>query len=214
MKNDLLSRFGNINHRVNSAINDLKLNKGIILIDNRNRENEGDLVFSCETMTVKQMAFTIHHGSGIVCVCITNEKRKQLDLPMMVKKNTSTYNTGFTISIEAAKGISTGVSAQDRLQTIKTIIPQSAKSSDLKYPGHVFPLCAHEGGVFCRNGHTEASIELVTLAGFSPMSVICELTNKDGSMKKTKEIVQFAQIHQISVLTIDDLLSYLKNKKG
>ncbi|MCW5197008.1 3,4-dihydroxy-2-butanone-4-phosphate synthase [Buchnera aphidicola] len=207
---NLLSQFGNTIQRVETAIHALKNRNGVIITDDEKRENEGDLVFSCENITIKQMALMIRYGSGIVCLCITEAKRKKLNLPMMVEHNTSTYSTGFTVSIEAAYGVSTGVSAHDRLKTIKTAIPDIAKSSDFHKPGHVFPLCAHNKGILSRLGHTEASIELMMLSGFKPMSVICELTNKDGSMSKINEIIKFSKINNIPIVTIKDLISYIK----
>lgn len=207
---NVLSKFGNFSKRVKSAISALKLCHGVIIIDDKDRENEGDLVFSCQNMTIQQMALSIRYGSGIVCLCITDEKRKKLELPMMVKNNTSTYKTGFTVSIEASQGISTGVSAHDRLKTIQIASSDTAKPSDLNKPGHIFPLCAHKGGLLSRQGHTEASITLMTLAGLKPISVICELTNKDGSMAKINEIIQFSNKHNMPILTIDDLIKYIK----
>ncbi|CAL4318518.1 3,4-dihydroxy-2-butanone 4-phosphate synthase [Buchnera aphidicola (Neophyllaphis podocarpi)] len=209
MKNKLFKYFGTPLQRVKNAILSLKKREGIILIDDEYRENEGDLIFASETMTLKQMAFTIRYGSGIVCLCINEKKRKQLKLPMMVKKNTSKYGTGFTITIEAAKNVTTGVSAQDRITTIRAAISKEAKPSDLNSPGHVFPLLAKEGGLKKRKGHTEATIELMNLAGFSPTGVLCELTNKDGSMARTPEIIKFAKIKKMKVLTIEDLIKYL-----
>ena len=126
-------------------------------------------------MTVEQMALTIRHGSGIVCLCLTEDRRKQLDLPMMVENNTSAYGTGFTVTIEAASGVTTGVSAADRITTVRAAIADGAKPSDLNRPGHVFPLRAQPGGVLTRGGHTEATIDLVSLAGFKPAGVLCEL---------------------------------------
>ncbi|CAL4041998.1 3,4-dihydroxy-2-butanone 4-phosphate synthase [Buchnera aphidicola (Takecallis arundicolens)] len=208
-----LSKFGDYKTRIKKAILALRLHQGVILIDNKNRENEGDLVFSCEHMTVQQMALTIRYGSGIVCLCITEDKRKKLNLPMMVKNNTSTYHTGFTISIESAHGVSTGVSARDRLKTIKTAIPDDAKSDDFHKPGHIFPICAHFGGLLSRPGHTEASITLMSISGFKPMSVICELTNKDGSMAQIKDIMKFSYLHNMPVLAINDLILYLNDNK-
>ncbi|CAL4326125.1 3,4-dihydroxy-2-butanone-4-phosphate synthase [Buchnera aphidicola] len=211
MKQSLLYEFGTPLERIKKAICALQAGQGIIILDNEMRENEGDLVFSCENMTVEQMALTIRYGSGIVCLCITESRRKKLDLPMMVKKNTSKYRTGFTVTIEASKGVSTGVSAQDRLTTIKTAIADHAKPSDLNRPGHVFPLCANKGGILARAGHTEAAIEIVSLAGFKPAGVICELTNKDGTMARTPEIITFSKKNQMPVLTIQDLILYIKN---
>ncbi|MBZ2279488.1 3,4-dihydroxy-2-butanone-4-phosphate synthase, partial [Buchnera aphidicola] len=171
----------------------------IIILDDEKRENEGDLVFASENITTEKIALMIRYGSGIVCLCITEEKRKKLKLPMMVKKNTSKYQTGFTVTIEAAKGVSTGVSAQDRLTTIQTAINKNAQPYDLNRPGHVFPLRAHKGGILARSGHTEASIEIVSLAGFQPSSVICELTNDDGSMARKNQAIQFSKQQNIPI---------------
>ncbi|CAL4318181.1 3,4-dihydroxy-2-butanone-4-phosphate synthase [Buchnera aphidicola] len=214
MKPYLLSEFENFENRIKKAIHAIKSKKGIIIIDNKNRENEGDLVFSAEHMTIEQMALTIRNGSGIVCLCITEKKRQQLKLPMMVKKNTSKYQTGFTISIEAASGISTGVSAKDRLKTIKIASKNHVKESDLNKPGHIFPLCAHSGGVLSRPGHTEASIEIMNLAKLKPISVICELTNEDGSMSKINDIINFSKSYDMPILKIDDIIKYLTHYKN
>ncbi|QCI22524.1 3,4-dihydroxy-2-butanone-4-phosphate synthase [Buchnera aphidicola] len=210
MNQKLLSTFGTPIERIQKAILALQSGQGIIILDDEKRENEGDLVFASENMTIEQMALTIRYGSGIVCLCITESKRKQLNLPMMVKRNTSTYRTGFTVTIEASKGISTGVSAKDRLTTIKTAIADNAKPSDLNRPGHVFPLRAHEGGILFRAGHTEAAIEIVSLAGLKPTGVICELTNKDGTMARMPEIIEFSKNKKMQVLTIKDLIFYIK----
>lgn len=210
MNQTLLSKFGTPIERVQKAILALQSGQGIIILDDEKRENEGDLVFACENMTVEQMALAIRHGSGIVCLCITESKRKQLNLPMMVKKNTSVYRTGFTVTIEASKGISTGVSAKDRLTTIKTAIADNAKPSDLNRPGHVFPLRAHKGGILSRAGHTEAAIEIVSLAGFKAAGVICELTNEDGTMARTPEVIKFSKNKNMQILTIKDLIFYIK----
>ncbi|WAI11831.1 MAG: 3,4-dihydroxy-2-butanone-4-phosphate synthase [Buchnera aphidicola (Macrosiphum albifrons)] len=210
MNQKLLSKFGTPIERIQKSILALQSGQGIIILDDEKRENEGDLVFASENMTIEQMALTIRYGSGIVCLCITESKRKQLNLPMMVKKNTSAYRTGFTVTIEASKGISTGVSARDRLTTIKTAIADNAKPSDLNRPGHVFPLRAHKGGILSRAGHTEAAIEIVTLAGFKPAGVICELTNKDGTMARTPEVIEFSKNKKMQILTIKDLIFYIK----
>ncbi len=159
-------------------------------------------------MTVEQMALTIRHGSGIVCLCITEDRRKQLDLPMMVENNTSAYGTGFTVTIEAAEGVTTGVSAADRVTTVRAAIKDGAKPSDLNRPGHVFPLRAQAGGVLTRGGHTEATIDLMTLAGFKPAGVLCELTNDDGTMARAPECIAFAGQHNMAVVTIEDLVAY------
>lgn len=210
MNQTLLADFGTPIERVESALNALREGRGVMVLDDEDRENEGDMIFAAETMTVEQMALTIRHGSGIVCLCITEQRRQQLELPMMVEHNSSHYQTGFTITIEGAHGVTTGVSASDRLQTIRTAIEDGAKPSDLNRPGHVFPLRARDGGVLTRRGHTEATIDLVTLAGFKPAGVLCELTNDDGSMAKTPEVITFAKQHGMPVVTIDDLVLYRK----
>ena len=179
-----------------------------MVLDDEDRENEGDMIFAAETMTVEQMALTIRHGSGIVCLCLTEERRKQLDLPMMVENNTSAYGTGFTVTIEAAEGVTTGVSAAGRVTTVRAAIADGAKPSDLNRPGHVFPLRAQPGGVLTRGGHTEATIDLVTLAGSKPAGVLCELTNDDGTMARAPECIKFAQQHNMAVVTIEDLVAY------
>jgi len=208
MNQTLLSEFGTPKQRVERAIAALREGRGVMVLDDEDRENEGDMIFAAETMTVEQMALTIRHGSGIVCLCLTEERRQQLALPMMVENNTSAYGTGFTVTIEAAKGVTTGVSAQDRLTTIRTAIADNAKPEDLNRPGHVFPLRAHDGGVLARGGHTEATIDLVTQAGFKPAGVLCELTNDDGSMAHAPEVIVFAKQHAMPVVTIEDLVAY------
>ncbi|MCW0312352.1 3,4-dihydroxy-2-butanone 4-phosphate synthase [Pantoea ananatis] len=208
MNQTLLSEFGTPKQRVERAIATLREGRGVMVLDDEDRENEGDMIFAAETMTVEQMALTIRHGSGIVCLCLTEERRQQLALPMMVDNNTSAYGTGFTVTIEAAKGVTTGVSAQDRITTIRTAIADDAKPEDLNRPGHVFPLRAHDGGVLTRGGHTEATIDLVTLAGFKPAGVLCELTNDDGSMAHAPEVILFAKQHAMPVVTIEDLIAY------
>ncbi|VAX76328.1 3,4-dihydroxy-2-butanone 4-phosphate synthase [Serratia symbiotica] len=208
MNQILLSDFGTQIERVERAIDTLRQGHGVMVLDDETRENEGDIIFSAETMTVEQMALTIRHGSGIVCLCITEDRRQQLDLPMMVTNNSSHFQTPFTVSIEAARDVTTGVSALDRLSTIRAAISDSTKPSDLNRPGHVFPLRAQAGGVLTRRGHTEATIDLVALAGFKPAGVLCELTNDNGSMARAQEVMVFAKQHGMVVLTIEDLVAY------
>lgn len=208
MNQTLLSAFGTPTQRVEHALNALREGRGVMVLDDEDRENEGDMIFPAETMTVEQMALTIRHGSGIVCLCLTDERRKQLELPMMVDNNTSAFGTGFTVTIEAAHGVTTGVSAADRITTVRAAIADNAKPSDLNRPGHVFPLRAQPGGVLTRGGHTEATVDLVTLAGFKPAGVLCELTNDDGTMARTPECITFARQHNMAVVTIADLVEY------
>ncbi|ADV33476.1 3,4-dihydroxy-2-butanone 4-phosphate synthase [Candidatus Blochmanniella vafra str. BVAF] len=207
---DILSKFGTSIERVQNALNALRGGRGVLVIDDENRENEGDMIFAAENMTVTQMALAIRHGSGIVCLCLTEDRCKQLNLPMMVEENSNNYKTAFTVTIEASKGVTTGVSAKDRLTTIQASIADYAKPSDLNRPGHVFPLRANKGGVLTRLGHTEAAVDLVTLAGLKPFGVLCEVTNKDGSMARTLEIIEFSKKYNMPVLTILDLIIYIK----
>lgn len=211
MNQTLLSEFGTPEQRVERAIAALREGRGVMVLDDENRENEADMIFAAETMTAAQMALTIRHGSGIVCLCLTEQQRQQLDLPMMVENNTSSFGTGFTVTIEAAQGVTTGVSAQDRLTTIRTAIADNARPSDLNRPGHVFPLRAREGGVLSRGGHTEATIDLVSLAGFKPAGVLCELTNDDGTMAHAPEAIVFAKQHDMPLVTIEDLIAYRRS---
>jgi 3,4-dihydroxy 2-butanone 4-phosphate synthase len=209
MNQSLLSQFGNPTERIETALAALRKGHGVLVVDDENRENEGDLIYSAEHLTAQQMALMIREGSGIVCVCLPEERVQQLELPMMVSNNTSTNHTAFTISIEAAEGVTTGVSAQDRVTTIKAATADHAKPSDLHHPGHVFPLRARTGGVLVRRGHTEASVDLMRLAGLKPFGVLCELTNEDGTMARLPGVVEFAKKHDMIVLTIEDLVAYI-----
>lgn len=208
MNQTLLSEFGTPLERVEHALDALRQGRGVLVLDDEDRENEGDMIFAAENMTVEQMALTIRHGSGIVCLCLTEERRQQLELPMMVAHNSSHYQTAFTVTIEAAEGVTTGVSAADRITTIRAAIADGAKPSDLNHPGHVFPLRAQPGGVLTRGGHTEASVDLATLAGLKPAGVLCELSNDDGSMARVPEVIAFAKQHDMPVLTIEDIVAY------
>ncbi len=208
MDQNLLSRFGTPFERVESAIQALAAGKGILLVDDEDRENEGDLIYPAETLTDSQMAMLIRECSGIVCLCLTDEKIKKLGLPQMVTDNSSTYETAFTVSIEASKGVTTGVSASDRVTTIKAAVKADAVPEDLNRPGHVFPLRARPGGVLERRGHTEGTVDLMRLAGFSPCGVLCELTNEDGTMARLPEIITFGEKHGFPVLTIEDIAAY------
>ncbi|RNM24815.1 3,4-dihydroxy-2-butanone-4-phosphate synthase [Dickeya undicola] len=208
MNQTLLSEFGTPAERVERALDALRHGRGVMVLDDEDRENEGDMIFPAETMTVEQMALTIRHGSGIVCLCLTEERRQKLELPMMVEHNSSHYQTAFTVTIEAAEGVTTGVSASDRLTTVRAAIADDARPSDLNRPGHVFPLRAQPGGVLARGGHTEATVDLMRLSGFKPFGVLCELTNDDGSMARAPEVIVFAKQHDMPVLTIEDLVAY------
>ncbi|MDY5779003.1 MAG: 3,4-dihydroxy-2-butanone-4-phosphate synthase [Succinivibrionaceae bacterium] len=198
--------------RVEKALEAMRSGNGVLVVDDENRENEGDIIFAAEQMTQEQMAMMIRYCSGIVCLCLPQSKMKELDLPQMVEKNTSSYGTAFTVTIEAKEGVTTGVSAHDRLTTIKAAIKNGAKPEDLSRPGHVFPLCARNGGVLERDGHTEASVDLARLAGLNPSGVLCELTNDDGSMARLPQVVAFGLTHHMTVVSILDIIAYRKAK--
>lgn len=208
MNQSLLSQFGDPRERVQKALAALQAGEGVLVVDDEDRENEGDLIYSAEHLTAPQMALMIRECSGIVCLCLTHEKAESLKLPPMVSDNTSANGTAFTVSIEARNGVTTGVSAADRVTTIQTAVAEDAKPSDLCHPGHVFPLRAQAGGVLARRGHTEGTVDLMKLAGLQPAGVLCELTNPDGTMSRLPEIVEFAKIHDMVVLTIEDIVQY------
>ena len=206
---NLLLQFGKDYHeRVTKALADIKTGKPILLVDDEDRENEGDLIVAAEKITSESMAMMIRECSGIVCLCMKSDKLDELELPQMVTKNTSSMGTAFTITIEAKEGVTTGVSAADRVQTIKTAIAPDAKPDDLASPGHVFPLRARPNGVLERRGHTEGSVDLAEMAGLIPAGVLCELTNPDGTMARLPEICEFAQKHDMVVLSIQDIFDY------
>ncbi len=210
MTQTLLTRFGNPRERVATALSALCNGSGVIVTDDENRENEGDLFFPAETVSTAQMALLIRECSGIVCLCLTEDRVARLGLSMMVKNNSSRFQTAFTVSIEAAEGVTTGVSAQDRVTTVRAAIADDAGPESLHCPGHIFPLKARAGGVLERPGHTEACVDLMTLAGLKPFGVLCELTNPDGTMARLPEILRFSDAHGMPVLTIEDLVDYRK----
>ena len=206
---NLLNRYGQgAIERVERALNDLRAGKGVMVVDDEDRENEGDLIYSTDFLTVPQMALMIRACSGIVCVCLRDEDCKRLQLPQMVENNTNTQGTAFTVSIEAAHGCTTGVSAHDRVTTIKAAANPNGKPEDLLRPGHVYPLRARQGGVLERRGHTEATVDLMRLAGLNPAGVLCELMNDDGSMAKLPQVCDFADLHGLTVLSVEDLAEY------
>lgn len=188
------------------ALADMRRGHPVILVDDFDRENEADLIVAAERLSTASMALIIRECSGIVCLCLTPEALDRLQLPQMVSSNTSRFQTAFTVSIDARQGVSTGVSAQDRVTTIRAAIASNAQPSDLVSPGHVFPLRAVPGGVLARQGHTEGAVELALLAGLKPAAVLCEITNEDGTMAKGDRIDAFAEKHEMVVLSIDELV--------
>ena len=200
--------------KISSIIQDAKKGKMFILVDDKDRENEGDLVIPASKCNSKTINFMAKHGRGLICLALTKNKIDNLKLPLMSPINKSRMQTAFTVSIEAKKGITTGISAHDRAKTIKTAIKYNAKNSDIVSPGHVFPLVARKGGVLERAGHTEASVDISKLSKLNPSSVICEVMNEDGRMARLEDLFKFSQKHKIKLASIEDLISYrLKNEK-
>lgn len=211
MEKNFLEDFGSdARSRVESAVAAIRAGRGVLVVDDEDRENEGDLIFASETLTTNQIAMQIRDCSGIICICITEEKAQELDLPMMVPENTSRYGTAFTISIDAKENVTTGVSAADRLEAVRAVIADNASRENLVAPGHMFPLVARSGGVLERPGHTEATVDLMRLAGFKPCGVLCELTNPDGTMSRLPEVAEYAKKYALPLVSIKDLIEYLK----
>lgn len=204
----LLSPFGSSVERVEKALAAVRRGQGVLVVDDANRENEGDIIFSAQNLNTAQMAMLIRECSGIVCLCLPDTKADALGLSPMVGHNTNTHGTAFTVSIEAAEGVTTGVSAADRVTTIQAAIADNAAPEHLHRPGHVFPLRARQGGVLERRGHTEATVDLMRMAGLKPFGVLCELTNPDGSMARLPEVTDFARRHQMPVMSVEDLAQY------
>ncbi len=193
---------------IEDIIADLKRGKMVILVDEEDRENEGDLVLAADFVTAEAINFMATHGRGLICLTLTEEKCHQLDLPLMVSANRAPLGTNFTLSIEAASGVTTGISAADRARTIEVAVKADAKPQDIVQPGHIFPLMAQKGGVLVRAGHTEAGCDLARLAGVTPASVICEILNEDGSMARLPDLMNFARKHQLKIGAIADLIQY------
>ncbi|MBH0209155.1 MAG: bifunctional 3,4-dihydroxy-2-butanone-4-phosphate synthase/GTP cyclohydrolase II [Nitrospira sp.] len=195
------------NH-IEDAIRDIKKGKFIILVDDEDRENEGDLVIAAEKVTPQAINFMAKHARGLICLALTPERVEELQLPQQAAENTATFGTAFTVSIDARKDITTGISAADRAKTIRVAIDPKCKPSDLARPGHVFPLKAQTGGVLRRAGQTEGSVDLARLAGLKPAGVICEIMNADGTMARVPELAKFAKAHKLKMVTVKALIEY------
>lgn len=194
--------------RLHAALDALRAGRPILLSDDGDREDEADLIVAAERIDVETMALLIRDGSGIVCLCLPDERLRRLGLPPMVADNRSAHGTAFTVSIDAARGVTTGVSAADRVATVQAAIAEGARADDLVSPGHVFPLRAAPGGVLSRRGHTEGAVELCALAGLKPAALLCELMNPDGTMAKGVQVERFAQQHGLPWLTIEDVVRH------
>jgi 3,4-dihydroxy 2-butanone 4-phosphate synthase/GTP cyclohydrolase II len=201
-------------HRIEAALEDIRLGKMVILVDDEDRENEGDLTMAAEKVTPEAINFMAKYGRGLICLSLTDERLNELRLPMMVSENTSRFQTAFTISIDARKGVTTGISAADRATTILTAVDERTESEDLVSPGHIFPLRARGGGVLVRTGQTEGSVDLARLAGLKPAGVICEIMKDDGTMARMPDLVKFAEEHGLKIVTIADLIKYRLNKES
>jgi len=195
-------------HSIEDAIRDIKKGKFVVLVDDEDRENEGDLVIAAEKVTPQSINFMARHARGLICLTLTPERVEELQLPQQAVENTATFGTAFTVSIDARKDITTGISAADRATTIHVAIDPKSKPSDLARPGHIFPLKAQKGGVLRRAGQTEGSVDLARLAGLQPAGVICEIMNEDGTMARVPELSKFAKAHKLKLVTVKALIEY------
>jgi 3,4-dihydroxy 2-butanone 4-phosphate synthase/GTP cyclohydrolase II len=195
-------------HSIEDAIRDVKKGKFIILVDDEDRENEGDLVIAAQHVTPQAINFMAKHARGLICLALTPQRVEELHLPPQASENTASFGTAFTVSIDARKNITTGISAADRATTIHVAIDPKSKPSDLARPGHIFPLKAQQGGVLKRAGQTEGSVDLARLAGLAPAGVICEIMNEDGTMARVPELTKFATVHKLKMVTIKALIEY------
>ena len=195
--------------RIEDAISAIARGEMIIVVDDESRENEGDIVTAAETVTPQTVAFMMNHARGLICMPMTGERLDELDIPLMVTRNTDSMKTAFTVSVDYIPGTTTGISAGDRALTIRALADADAKPDDFARPGHIFPLRANPGGVLARPGHTEAAVDLARLAGLKPAGVICEIANDDGTMSRLPELRVFAQKHGLLIVTIEDLIAYV-----
>lgn len=197
---------------IEEALEDIRNGKMVIVVDDEDRENEGDLVMAAEKVTPEAINFMAKYGRGLICVPMTVQRLKELDIPQMVNNNTEHQRTAFTVSVDA-KAVTTGISAHERALTIKTLVDSNAKPEDIIKPGHIFPLQAKEGGVLMRAGHTEAAVDLARLAGLYPAGVICEIMNEDGTMARLPQLYEFAKKHGLKLITIADLITYRRKNE-
>ncbi|MFW2439573.1 MAG: bifunctional 3,4-dihydroxy-2-butanone-4-phosphate synthase/GTP cyclohydrolase II [Arenicellales bacterium] len=194
--------------KIEDILDELRQGKMVILMDDEDRENEGDLLMAAECVTPDDINFMARYGRGLICLTLTEDHCRKLDLPLMVNNNRTPYATNFTVSIEAAEGVTTGISAADRAKTVQVAVNEEVQAEDIITPGHVFPLMAQKGGVLSRAGHTEAGVDLAALAGLRPASVICEILKEDGTMARMPDLLDFAKQHKLRIGTIEDLIRY------
>lgn len=199
--------------RIEEAIEEIKQGRMVIVVDDEDRENEGDLIFAAEKVTPDLISFMVNHCSGIICVPMEAQRLDELKLPLMSSENTEAMRTAFTISVDAAHGVTTGISAADRARTIETLLDPKSAPGDLARPGHIFPLRYTPGGVLRRAGHTEAAVDLARMAGLYPAGVLCELVNADGTMQRMPDLMAFAAAHDLKVITIADMIKYRRRSE-
>ncbi|MGF9564653.1 3,4-dihydroxy-2-butanone-4-phosphate synthase [Neorhizobium sp. JUb45] len=195
--------------KIEDAIEAIRRGEIVVVVDNEDRENEGDLVIAADAADPKDIAFMMNHARGLICVAMEGERLDELDIPLMVARNTESLKTAFTVSVDYIPGTTTGISAADRSATVRALAAGDAKPDDFARPGHIFPLRAHPEGVRGRPGHTEAAVELARLAGRAPAGVICEVANDDGTMSRLPQLEVFAEKHGLLVVTIEDMITYL-----
>ena len=198
---------------IEEVIEDARQGRMFILVDDESRENEGDLVIPAQMASAEAVNFMAKHGRGLICLSLSRDRVEELGLPLMAQKNRAPHQTAFTVSIEAAEGVTTGISAADRARTIAVAIDPACDRRDIVTPGHIFPLEAQDGGVLVRAGHTEAAVDVARLAGLHPSGVICEIMNDDGSMARMPDLVKFAQLHGLKIATIEDLIAYRRRNE-
>jgi 3,4-dihydroxy 2-butanone 4-phosphate synthase len=198
--------------RIEDAISAIASGKMVVVVDDQNRENEGDIVVAADAVTPEAIAFMMTHARGLVCIAMEGERLDALDIPLMVPNNTESHKTAFTVSVDYLKGTTTGISAADRAATVRALVDDRTKPDEFARPGHIFPLRANPRGVLGRPGHTEAAVDLARLAGRIPAGVICEVANDDGTMSRLSELTLFAERHNLPLVTIEDLVAYLERQ--
>ncbi|AMD59510.1 3,4-dihydroxy-2-butanone 4-phosphate synthase [Agrobacterium tumefaciens] len=198
--------------RIEDAINAISRGEMVIVVDDEDRENEGDIIAASDSITPQQIAFMMNHARGLICVAMPGERLDALDIPLMVSRNTESLKTAFTVSVDYIPGTTTGISAADRAKTVRALVSEGSRPEDFARPGHIFPLRANPQGVLGRTGHTEAAVDLCRLAGKFPSGTICEIANDDGTMARLPQLEVFAERHGLLVVTIKDLVSYLKGE--
>jgi 3,4-dihydroxy 2-butanone 4-phosphate synthase len=194
--------------QIEDAIDAIARGEVVVVVDDRDRENEGDLVIASDAVTPEAIAFMMNYARGLICVAMDGERLDQLDIPLMVPRNTELHKTAFTVSVDYIPETTTGISAADRAATVRALVKDGSRPEDFARPGHIFPLRAHPDGVIARPGHTEAAVDLAKLAGLSPSGVICEVANDDGTMARLNDLEKFAERHGLHLITIEDLIAY------